>query len=227
MPIAILFDLDDTLLDRRRSIEAYARRFHDDFARELASASPDELTALMLQADRGGYRARREVSDELMATLPWSNQPTVEVLFEHWMQHFPLDAQPRQHARKTLQTLNDQGFALGLITNGSTKGQNRKIDVTELRPFFSTIMISETAGIRKPARAIFDLALDELAMPPSEAWFVGDHPVNDIVGAAAAGLTPVWLRGMHDWPEEHPAPARQIDGLDEVPPLLAAEETGS
>jgi putative hydrolase of the HAD superfamily len=36
-------------------------------------------------------------------------------------------------------------------------------------------------------------ALKELEVPTSRAWFVGDHPVNDIAGANALGMKTFWL----------------------------------
>jgi hypothetical protein len=41
VPQAILFDLDETLTDRTRSIFHYAERFQDDFANHLASTTSD------------------------------------------------------------------------------------------------------------------------------------------------------------------------------------------
>jgi FMN phosphatase YigB (HAD superfamily) len=37
------------------------------------------------------------------------------------------------------------------------------------------------------------MALAQLGCEPDRAWFVGDHPEQDIRGAAAAGLTTFWV----------------------------------
>jgi len=107
-----------------------------------------------------------------------------------------------------------------MVTNGSTIGQNRKIDTLGLRPYFSSIVISETAGFKKPAPAIFEIALTELGKQPEETWFVGDNPRNDIIGSANIGLLPIWLSGSHPWPEDVPTPSNQISSLDEIPALI-------
>ena len=44
-------------------------------------------------------------------------------------------------------------------------------------------------------------AARELDVPVERCWFVGDHPVNDVAGAHAAGMRAIWLRGFHDWPD--------------------------
>lgn len=45
---------------------------------------------------------------------------------------------------------------------------------------------------------------------------VGDHPVNDVLGAAAVGLRPIWLTGVHPWPKDQPEPEWQIASLVEL-----------
>src|SRR5207248_9964959 len=50
MPQAILFDLDDTLTDRIKSIMYYAQRFQSDFADDLASTTISTIAAALLTA---------------------------------------------------------------------------------------------------------------------------------------------------------------------------------
>jgi putative hydrolase of the HAD superfamily len=91
--------------------------------------------------------------------------------------------------------------------------QQAKIEKLRIRPYLSTIVISEAAQVKKPDPRIFAQALAEVGCHASQAWFVGDHPVNDVLGAAAVGLQPIWLTGVHPWPPDHPAPQWQIGTL--------------
>lgn len=225
MRSTILFDLDDTLIDRKESIRNYTDRFVKDFASELGSNNPASLVGIVIDCDQGGYRSRAEVSDRLAHALPWRIPPPAETLLAHWMEHFPSDSAIRTHALDVLQVIRKHGLTIGMVTNGSTIGQNRKIDYLGIRSYFSSIIISESAGIKKPAAAIFELALKELKKQPHDCWFVGDSPRNDILGSADLGLTPIWLRGPHPWPEAHPQPKYQIDGLDEIPAILERDSS--
>ncbi len=45
----------------------------------------------------------------------------------------------------------------------------------------------------KPDPRIFHLALDAMAIDAADAWYVGDMPGIDVVGARAAGLNPVLM----------------------------------
>ena len=54
-------------------------------------------------------------------------------------------------------------------------------------------MVSSEYGVRKPHRAIFLTAAGKLHLPPGDVWYVGDNYDLDVVGAAGAGMVPVWL----------------------------------
>ncbi len=85
------------------------------------------------------------------------------------------------------------------------------------------VITSEWAGCQKPDARIFQLACTELDVRASDCWFVGDHPVNDVLGAARFGMTAVWITsevGGHPWPEGEDPPAHRIESLLELPGLL-------
>lgn len=220
-PTAVFFDLDDTLVDRKASIQAYAGLFAEHFRADLQAITVSELTEKIITEDRGGYRPRTEVATALASNLPWVTKPDPEFVLKHWMRHFPDCTVARDQASAVISALHGQGIIVGVVTNGSTMGQNRKIDTIGLRSYFSSIIVSETAGIKKPAPEIFNLALTETKQDPAHVWFVGDNPRNDIIGAAQVGMTPIWLRGMHDWPEDQQEPVHQIDSLDELLQMLS------
>ncbi len=113
-------------------------------------------------------------------------------------------------AIETLGQLRGQGFTLGLVTNGRVNLQQPKIDQVGLAPFFSAIVISEQVGCHKPDARVFQRALDQLACREHEACFVGDHPRNDVLGAAAVGIKSIWLAGIHPWPDGVEMPGRRV-----------------
>jgi putative hydrolase of the HAD superfamily len=55
----------------------------------------------------------------------------------------------------------------------------------------------------KPDGRAFDALVDALEIPPEQFVYVGDHPENDVAGAAAAGMTSVQV--LYDGgPDPHP-----------------------
>jgi putative hydrolase of the HAD superfamily len=76
--------------------------------------------------------------------------------------------------------------------------------------------------VAKPDKGIFEVAQLELGVGPEVCVLVGDHPVNDVVGAHNAGWRAVWLdrEGAVRFPDEVPRPDAVIASLLELPALL-------
>ncbi|MCZ6874368.1 MAG: HAD family hydrolase [bacterium] len=216
MPEVVLFDLDETLINRTESIQRYAERFQGDFNDALVATSGVMIADAIIAADERGYRPREALFAALRQSLGWLRTPDIICLQKHWNKRFPLSSVARQGLEETLMALTAMGIRLGVVTNGVVHRQQDKIEHLKIGHYLSTVVISEAVQINKPDPRIFALALNEMNCRPSGAWFVGDHPVNDVFGASAAGLRPIWLSGVHAWPEGHPLPQDQISSLIEV-----------
>ena len=129
--------------------------------------------------------------------------------------------------QETLSELTEWGLRLGIVTNGSVMTQAAKIKHLGLEKYFSSVVISEAAACQKPDPRIFRRALDEIGCDAAVTWFVGDHPVNDVLGSAEAGLVPVWLEGIHPWPVGRPYPTHRIRALPELLGLVSRERFGA
>ncbi len=57
---------------------------------------------------------------------------------------------PFQHLRETLILLKQQGYLLGIITNGRSIFQTRSIQGLGIQSYFDTVLISEVEQVRKP-----------------------------------------------------------------------------
>ncbi|HZU75978.1 MAG TPA: HAD family hydrolase [Dehalococcoidia bacterium] len=215
-PDAILFDLDETLTDRKRSFPRYVEHLQRDFGERLLAAAATELVAAVTEADGDGYRSRDELAVALRAALPWRSAPSAAELIEHWLAWFPRATVARAGMEEMLQALRAAGIRLGVVTNGGAANQRAKVEALGLDRYVDSIIISGEAGIEKPDPRIFALALAALDCEPSRAWFIGDHPRNDVLGAAGAGLRAIWLRGVRPWPAGIAPPAHSVSSLREL-----------
>ncbi len=85
-------------------------------------------------------------------------------------------------------------YMLGVISNnfGNTKGW---CDEYQLTPLLDVIIDSTAFGVAKPDPRIFNAALTDLDVIPSEAIYVGDSYSADMVGAKRVGLWTAWMVG--------------------------------
>jgi len=227
-PGGILFDLDNTLVHRDLSIAAYANRFAQDFGARLVDTDAASIASLIVERDNGGYGVagspfatlREDIAAALATRLRWREPAAPAELLDHWIASFPLHAVEMPGASALLDRLLASGIAVGIVSNGAESSRRELARRLGFDRRIRTLVSSERAGARKPDIRIFELAARELGVPADRCWFVGDHPVNDIQGARAAGMRAIWLAGFHRWPADGIA-TTTIAALPELEPLLA------
>lgn len=218
---SILFDLDNTLTHRGNTITHYAGAFYQNFANKLLdNLSLDYLAQRLIRQDKGGYAGHEERSVGIRGLEIWQSIPSIQDIADHWQHWIPNNPSPMPGLYKTLEYFKSNGFSLGVITNGSVKAQSAKLSTLQIEEFFDTIIISEACGIKKPETAIFMQALTILNTDARRAYFVGDHPINDYMGALGAGLTPIWLKGFSRWPDNMETPKYSVNSLEESIELI-------
>jgi putative hydrolase of the HAD superfamily len=211
---AVLLDLDDTLTDRPATIRAYAQQFVRDFGASFRVAEASIVAAELARLDRNGYNPDR--ASDLAGHGAWIKRPSIAELGEHWDEYFVVCTRGREGASATVDALVRAGIPLGVVTNGRTKKQRRKIEVLCLQDRLGALLISEECGFAKPDERIFRAAAAKLAVHPSECMFIGDNPEKDVRGAAAVGMRAVWFRAALPWPEGVAPPDECVTSFCEV-----------
>jgi putative hydrolase of the HAD superfamily len=99
-------------------------------------------------------------------------------------------------ARDGLRALESTGVRLGIVSNadGTIEQLLRDAELVQVGEgpgvAVDVVIDSTVVGVAKPEARIFELALDEMGVDASDAWYVGDMPAFDVVGARNAGLRP-------------------------------------
>ena len=93
-----------------------------------------------------------------------------------------------------LDVLGANQINTGIISNSifSASTLINELEKHNLARCFQFVIASADYGIRKPHKAIFQIAVKKMGLEESDIWFVGDKPEYDIKGALNAGLYPVW-----------------------------------
>jgi putative hydrolase of the HAD superfamily len=189
----VLFDLDDTLLDRRGSFEQFVR---DQWTRSgplVQAIDQAQYVQTLIELDRNGYAPRKGLFGGLTARFGLAPD-VADSLLTDYRSGFPRACRLFPDAVPTLSSMRAAGLKLGLITNGSFRMQSSKLQCLALGSTFDTVLISDAEGVSKPDVRIFLRALERLGVEPGATAFVGDNPEVDVAGARAAGMRAIWRR---------------------------------
>jgi putative hydrolase of the HAD superfamily len=215
---AIIFDLDNTILDRTSTFNNFTNSFLKTYFDHLEFKQ--EIFDRIIYLDEDGYKDKQELFSELLEELPWKVKPLKMELLDFYNVEYVKNAVLMEHAREIVQHLRKK-YKTGLITNGKTLIQYGKIDQLEIRNDFDLIIVSEEAGTKKPDPKIFELALMKLELSPEQCIYIGDHPVNDIEGAAKIGMKTIWMKVNQPWKDGLTAkPLHSIKRLNELFELI-------
>jgi putative hydrolase of the HAD superfamily len=92
-------------------------------------------------------------------------------------------------------------YSLHIITNGFKEIQHRKVELCGLSQYFTSVIVSEETGYKKPDRNIFLYSLKVNNALSHESIMIGDDLVVDILAAKAAGMDQIYVnfgRNPHD-----------------------------
>ncbi len=207
---AVLLDVDDTVVDTRAAfraaIHAVARahlpqlseatrelafeHWVRDAGRHFAAFTRGELT---FEAQR-----RRRAADLHDA---FDGPAVDDALFERWNTLYSRafrDAwAPVDGAHELVRGLVEAGVPFGAVTNSVASYQTEKLEATGLGAL-RVLVGTDTFGVGKPDRRVFLRGCELLGSDPARTVYVGDEPLVDAAGAAAAGLIGVWLDPFGD-----------------------------
>ncbi|MDE0023871.1 MAG: HAD family hydrolase [Spirochaetaceae bacterium] len=215
---AVLFDLDDTLLDRAGGFVRVCRDWYRTLPASGRPADEEQFVERMAAWDRDGL-PKHEIYGNLLRWWPGcfaSVEAAIDCHRTRLARFTPLD--PR--TRTLLVRLRRKGIGTAVVTNGSSLSQRSKVRHWGLPELVDAIVVSEEFGAAKPAPEIFRHALHLVGADAAHTLFVGDRPVADIGGAQSVGMRTAWVHHGRGWETDEPPPDHIVAGAWEVGDLL-------
>jgi putative hydrolase of the HAD superfamily len=241
IPDTVLFDLGNTLMFAGSPWEPVLERAYRALAASLHShgieVDPATFHHQFEEHLEGYYRERNSRQRETstltalasLLELKGLPEPSLDALREALDAMYAITEQNWQlepDALPTLQMLKRDGYRMAIVSNaGDDQDVQQLVDRFGIRPFFELVLTSAACTWRKPNRAIFECALREMDVRPTQAVMVGDRLEADVLGANALGIYSIWIdrRAEPDQQKYRDAihPRAVISGLGGLPVLLA------
>ena len=183
VPLAVLFDLDGTLIDTAPEFVAIGLQLRQ--AAGLPAIAPEAI--------------RRSVSDGAIGMVAAAlEMATTDPTFEQWRQRFLNDyekglgqhSEPYPGLRALVSALGVSGIKWGVVTNKLSRFAHPLMEKMAFDPPANIVITPDDVSHPKPHPEALILACKRLNCPPDRSVFVGDHR-RDIEAGNAAGCTTI------------------------------------
>ncbi len=216
MPIrGVTFDLWQTLLMDNRDLGLSRMRVRLEGTMEALSEAGEKFTKD--QVDRAYRQCHQACSDIRAQGRDVSFTEQIEIFIENidpgledrldgevvrristtyadsFFCHPPV---PHADAAPVLDSLKENGYRLGLISNtGMTPGVifRTYMEQIGILSYFDALTFSDEVRLSKPSAEIFIRGAEPLGIPLEQVVHVGDHLLNDVLGASRLGMKTIWI----------------------------------
>jgi HAD superfamily hydrolase (TIGR02253 family) len=190
MPIsAVLFDLDNTLIDflklKRMCVENAVDAMIDS---GLDIPKEDAIKILFEIYMDLGMEYQHIFQDFSNKVLGREDYKIMAAGINAYRRTKISYLEPYPHVTSTLTQLARRGIKLGIVTDAEKMQAWIRISALKLGHLLDVVVTFSDTGKRKPNPAPFKRALKELSVQPEECLFVGDWVERDIAGAKSAGM---------------------------------------
>jgi len=199
-PAYIYFDLDDTLLDHKQAEQAALTDLYGHF--DLFSGiEPGQLIDTY-------HRINKELWEQY-GNNHLDRETLQRLRFEHTLAELDLDTgrynevgkfymdsyedhwQWKEGAFRAFEKISRK-FECGILTNGFSEVQKKKIKRFRLNRYTGNLVISEDVGFLKPQPEIFHYATLITGENPGDILYIGDSYRSDIEGGKSFGWNTAW-----------------------------------
>lgn len=225
MPRTIVFDVNETLLDLRALEPLFEKHFGDTamraewFTQVLLTSMTTTLIGDYANFASVGAAALGMVAERRGASV--SEEQRTEIL--QGLRSLP--AHPE--ARSAIEQLKQSGYRVVTLTNSPPAVVEVQIANSGLGDLFDTTLSVDSVKKFKPARAVYEMAVQELGETASDLWLIAAHNW-DTTGAIAAGWKAAFVArpGMVTGTMDREPTVRATDLVDAVNQIIAFDAKG-
>ena len=186
---AVLFDLDNTLIDflkfKKNSTAAAAKAMVDAGLKTSGKHLSERLLKFYYSH---GIESDDVFTSFLEKEVGKAEPKVVAAGINAYLQEKYVNLKPYPSVLETLESLKKKGLKLGVVTDGVRLKAWMRLNAAGLDGFFDTVVTFDDTGKKKPAKEPFLKACEELKVKPEECIMVGDWVERDIEGAKKLGM---------------------------------------
>jgi HAD superfamily hydrolase (TIGR02253 family) len=186
---AIIFDLDNTLIDFMTMKKAASTAAANAMIEAGLKDHPEDLVKRLFSfyLDHG-IESDDAFEQYLLQEYKAVDYRVLAAAVNAYLKEKYLHLKPYPGVVETLRELKQQGFKLGIVSDGVRLKAWMRLNEAGLDSYFDVVVTYEDTGKQKPAKEPFLRVCDELEVIPEECLMVGDWPERDVQGGRSVGM---------------------------------------
>ena len=192
---AIIFDLDNTLLDfvkmKQFAVKAAITAMIE------AGLNVDEEKAYQDIFDlyvEKGWENQQVFDDYLNQTVGKVSNKILAAGIVSYRRAREATLLVYPNVNKTLIELIKMGIQLSVVSDAPSREAWMRLYYLNLHHVFDPVLTFDDTGVRKPSPKPFEMALEIMKSTPDEVLMIGDWPERDVVGAKQIGIKTIFAR---------------------------------
>ena len=192
---AIIFDLDNTLLDfikmKQFSVKAAITAMNEAGLAVNEEKAYQDIFDLYIEK---GWENQQVFDDYLNQTVGKVSNKILAAGIVSYRRAREATLLVYPNVNKTLIELIKMGIKLAVVSDAPSREAWMRLYYLNLHHVFEPVLTYDDTGVRKPSAKPFKMALDVLNVEPEEALMIGDWPERDVVGAKQIGMKTIFAR---------------------------------
>ncbi len=214
---AVIFDLDNTLIDFMRMKDEAVRAAADAMVDAGLEMSREKAIEGIEEVYREKGIEYQQVFDDFLeqkiGTIDWKILASGVLAYRRSREaHLVL----YPHAQLTLVRLAKRGLRLAVVTDAPRREAWLRLVTLGLHHIFDVVVTFEDTGEVKPDPAPFLRALELLGVEATETLMVGDWVERDMVGAGQLGIRTAFARYGDVFSKKDSGADYEIDDIAEL-----------
>jgi len=192
---AVIFDLDNTLLDFMKMKEYAVKAAIAGMIEAGLDIDPEKSYETIIGIyEEEGWENQQVFNDFLNKTIGKVNNKYLAAGIVAYRRAREANLMAYPNVNKTLLALSKSGIKLGVVSDAPSREAWMRIYYLNLYHYFDVVITFDDSGERKPSPIPFQLALDGMGLRPEETIMIGDWPERDVVGAQQIGMKTAFAR---------------------------------
>ena len=192
---AVIFDLDNTLLDFMKMKEYAVKAAIAGMIEAGLDIDPDESYKTIIGIyEKEGWENQQVFNKFLNKTIGDVNNKYLAAGIVAYRRAREANLLLYPNVNHTLVELIKMSVKLAVVSDAPSREAWMRIYYLNLHHHFDVVLTFDDTNARKPSPIPFEMALSQLNIDPEEALMVGDWPERDVVGANKLGIRTIFAR---------------------------------